>query len=90
MTHEIYCEIFGKSVGIFKSKIKIEIDFGQKNGSHGAGNPLLDGSGGYIEFNSMVHALNHLGENGWLLVNAHTIANEDEILHYYVMRKIVY
>ncbi len=30
MNQEIYCEIVGKAVGLFKNKVEIEVDFGQE------------------------------------------------------------
>ena len=87
MSQEIYCEIVGKSVGFFKSKVEIEIDFGQETGWFGGKNPLSDSNGKVIQFNSMIDALNHMAKDDWRFVNAYSLSVKDQNVYHYVMRK---
>ena len=87
MSQEIYCEIVGKSVGFFKSKVEIEIDFGQETGWFGAKNPLSDSNGKVIKFNSMIDSLNHMAKDGWSFVNAYSLTYQGKNVYHYVMRK---
>lgn len=91
MAKEVYCEIVGKAKGLFGQKVEIDVDFGQKKGFFESisGNPLKDDSGKIVSFNSMIDALNHMGERGWLFVNAYYITVKDQNVYHYVMRKPV-
>ncbi len=68
-----YCEIIGFDFGLPKSKIMINIDYGQSfvpgeqmNIESRQGRPII--------FNSMVDALNFMKRNGWLYVNQYALA----------------
>lgn len=64
-----YCEIVTYvDAGIFSSKISIEVNFGQANNFWGTDHKLVDEQGNAITFNSMIDALNYMGERGWELV----------------------
>lgn len=89
MKREIYCELVGKSTGIFKVKVEIEVDFGQETNWFGGINPLADQDGTVIKFNSMIDALNHMAKDGWLFVNAYVITKKEQHVYHYVMRKTI-
>lgn len=64
-----YCEIVTYvDRGIFTSQISIEVNFGQANNFWGTDHELVDEYGHTITFNSMIDALNYMGERGWELV----------------------
>lgn len=64
-----YCEIVTYiDMGFFSSKISIEVNFGQANNFWGTDHQLVDEYGNSITFNSMIDALNYMGERGWELV----------------------
>jgi len=89
MSQEVYCEIVGKAVGFFRSKVEIEVDFGQEKSWFGGKNPLSDLNGKIIKFNSMIDALNHIAKDEWVFVNAYSITNKDQNVYHYVMRKVI-
>ena len=64
-----YCEIVTYvDLGFFTSQISIEVNFGQANNFWGTDHELVDERGNSITFNSMIDALNYMGERGWELV----------------------
>lgn len=72
----VYCELVGSS-GMFSSKVKVTVDFGQET-SFWKGTKdqqLVDADGKDIKFNSMVDAMNFMGKNGWKFVQAYTIGD---------------
>ena len=68
-TFKVYCEIVSYyDVSIFNSKISIHVNFGQANNFWGTDHELVDERGNRVTFNSMIDALNYMGERGWELV----------------------
>lgn len=91
MSQEVYCEVVGKEVGLFKKKVEVEVDMGQEKGwlERMVGDPLKDENGRVVRFNSMIDALNHMAKDGWLFVNAYSITFKEQNVYHYVMRKII-
>ncbi|GAB2197058.1 hypothetical protein [Sessilibacter sp. MAH4] len=92
MMQEVYCEVVGRSVGLIKKKIEINVDFGESIGwieRLTGGNPMKDSFGKIIQFNSMIDALNHMAKDGWLFVNAYSITLKDQNVYHYIMRKVI-
>ena len=72
----VYCELVGSS-GMFSSKVKVTIDFGQET-SFWKGDKdqqLVDSEGKDIKFNSMVDAMNFMGKKGWRFIQAYTVGD---------------
>ena len=67
-----YCQITVTSMGIAQSKVNISIDFGQESKTFD-NDTLVDAEGKPIEFNSLVDALNYLGERGWDFEQAYQV-----------------
>ena len=69
--HQAYCEIVG-SGNFTGTKVKIEVDFGQKVSWMGQKNQrtLVDEQGKKMEFNSMMDAVNYLAQFGLLISTA--------------------
>ncbi|MDE5649533.1 MAG: hypothetical protein K2I35_00740 [Duncaniella sp.] len=74
--NRVYCELVGSS-GLFSSKVKVTIDFGQETSfwKGSKDQQLVDADGNDIKFNSMVDAMNFMGKNGWKFVQAYTIGD---------------
>ncbi len=60
----VYCELLGMESGLFSTKVKIQVDFGQSR-SLTSDERLVDENGKPIKFNSMVDGLNYMGQFGW-------------------------
>lgn len=81
-----YCEIIKKPKYATR-KIAIQIDFGQQLNLL-ENTDLKDENGNYIEFNSMIDALNYMGTFGWEFVQAYIVVNgEISIVHYILKRR---
>lgn len=76
---EQYCRMVITGRG---SKVVIDIDFGEERRSFGYTWLRDEMTGKVKKFNSIVDALNYMGSQGWLLVNAFPIG-ESHIYHYY-------
>ncbi len=64
-----YIEIVGKSAKAFSRKLKVNLDFGQKNRAFTqVDSQIKDKNGNTIEFNSMIDALNFMDQNGYEFV----------------------
>lgn len=82
-----YIEITG-NYKLFKGKVTIDIDFGQRDkGLNTKDRKVLDENGKNIFFNSMVDALNFMSKNGYEFVQAYTVASENTSTIYYLMKK---
>ncbi len=86
--NRVYCELVG-SPGLFSSKVKVTIDFGQETSfwKGSKDQQLVDADGNDIKFNSMVDAMNFMGKNGWKFVQAYTIGDGE---NGYVYRWLLY
>lgn len=89
----VYAQILGinKNVLGIGNKISVEIDFGDENffwGNDGR-NEVVDENGKEIKFNTMVDAMNFMGELGWEFKGSYviTIANQN-VIHFLLSKKI--
>jgi hypothetical protein len=84
----VYCELLGSS-GMFSSKCKVTIDFGQ-NTSFWKGTKdqqLVDEHGKDIKFNSMVDAMNFMGKLGWKFVQAYAVTIGNNNVYHWLLYK---
>lgn len=81
----IHCEIVGYK---FLGKMTVEIDMGQSTGVLGLNTSYItDENGKAKKFNSIIDALNFLGDNGWEFVQAYTIVINSVPETHYVLRQ---
>lgn len=93
--HQAYCEIVGTG-NLTGTKVKIEIDFGQKVSWMGQKNQrtLVDEQGKKMEFNSMMDAVNYLAQYGWTLHSTYAITESKGMggngsVYHYILTKTV-
>jgi len=70
----------------FSNKVKIYVDYGQykKWVEGGHGSIIRHKDGQPIQFNSVMHAINFFGNNGWRFVDAYAITiDNSHVYHYY-------
>ena len=73
---KVYCEIVGTSTSLLGGdEVVISLDFGQPRKLFQS-QMLVDELGAAIEFNSMIDALNWMGELGWEFEQAYTVSDE--------------
>jgi hypothetical protein len=80
---EQYCRLIAEN-RILSSKVNIDVDFGNERRLL-ADNRLRDEETGKLKkFNTVVDALNYMGSQGWVLVNAFPVLEgSSTTLHYY-------
>ena len=84
---EQYCAVVA-SPRLLSSKVTIDIDYGEGR-SVWKDNRLKTEEGKVKKFNTVVDALNFMGNNGWQLVNAFPVSTGSNTFVYnYVFRKL--
>ena len=63
-----YVQLVGVNTSMFGVKIKVYVDYGQEAKLMKA-DAIKGASGNTMKFNSMIHALNFMNENGWKYTN---------------------
>lgn len=82
----VYAELLGTEK-FFSSKITITIDFGQSK-SMWKDNRLKDEITGKVQvFNSMIDALNYMGEDGWEFVQAYIVTIGQQNVYHWLLKK---
>lgn len=70
---KIYCELVGTQM-LLSKKTTVQVDFGQETKLFSL-NSLVDSEGKVIAFNSMVDAMNYMGERGWEFEQAYVVVS---------------
>lgn len=86
----VYCQIVATEK-FLSNKVTIELDFGQKM-KYFADNRLKDESGKAVKFNTIVDAMNYMGNQGWEFTQSTLVAvpnglGSNTLVHYVVMKK---
>lgn len=87
--HKVYCELVGTQK-LLSSKCTVQVDFGQNQFQN---NKLVDENGKKLTFNSMVDAMNFMGELGWEFEQAYVVtvgsgASAQNVYHWLLSRYI--
>ena len=73
------------------NKIKVDIDFGDERSFWGndGRNLIIDEDGKDMKFNSMVDAMNFMGERGWVYTDSYviTVAGQN-VIHWLLCKEI--
>ena len=89
-TQRVYAELLGTGTNFLNlnKNVKVSVDLGQFQSATKA-YTLLDENGKDIKFNSMVAAMNYMGERGWKFVQAYvvTVSNQN-VLHWLLNKDI--
>ena len=80
-TIEQYCQVIA-SPRLLSNKVTIDIDFGEEK-SFWQDNRLKTDGGRIKKFNTVIDALNYMGREGWIFINAYPVRiGESEIYHF--------
>lgn len=83
----VYCEMVGTQKP-FSTKVTIALDFGEER-SIWKDHRLKDEVTGRAQsFNSMVDALNYLGEQGWEFSQAYVVSFGQQNVYHWLLKKI--
>lgn len=81
--HTVYCELVGTLK--LNAKVKVAIDYGQN--ARWGNNTMVDENGKALEFNSMVDAMNYMGELGWKFVQAYVVSVGNSNVYHWLLQK---
>jgi hypothetical protein len=82
-----YCQLLAKSKMLSK-KVKIVVDYGQKQKLMGKSQKIMGSDGKAKEFYSVVDALNFMDKNGWELVDSYFLTSgKSNVLHFLFKKK---
>ncbi|MEP6582881.1 MAG: hypothetical protein ABJA90_01390 [Ginsengibacter sp.] len=82
---EQYCEVIATPRS-FSNKVTIDVNYGEER-SLWKSNRLKDDEGKLKKFNSVIDALNYMGKDGWVFVNAFPGSITNEKIYHYVFKK---
>lgn len=84
---EQYCEVVA-TPRLLSTKVTIDVDFGERR-SIWKDNRLKEDDGKLKKFNTVIDALNYMGNDGWKLVNAFPVyTSTNTQVYHYVFKKI--
>ncbi len=81
----IYCEIIGTTFP-FRVQVEISIDYGQKRNFF-QDNMIRDESGKMQTFNSMIDALNYMGNQGWEVVQSYIVNDRNLNTYHHLLKR---
>ena len=85
-----YAELLGHQKGLFSNKVKVTVDFGQEVSFWKRGDMTIVGEDGKdVVFNSMVDAMNFMGDHGWEFVQAYVVTEGSQNVYHWLMTKEV-
>lgn len=85
---EQYCQIIAKP-RLLTNKVTIDIDYGDEK-SFWQDNRLKTDEGKLRKFNTIIDAMNYMGKEGWLFINAYPVKmGETEIYHFAFKKQFI-
>ena len=82
---EQYCEVIA-TPWLLSNKVTIDINYGEGK-SIWKDTRLKDDEGKLKKFNTVIDALNYMGKDGWIFVNAFPVLNGTTQIYHYVFKK---
>lgn len=86
----VYAELLGTGTNFLNlnKNVKVSVDLGQFQSATKA-YTLLDENGKDIKFNSMVAAMNYMGEHGWKFIQAYVVSvSNQNVLHWLLYKDV--
>ncbi len=78
---EQYCQVIA-TPRLLSNKVTIDIDFGDEK-SFWRDNRLKTEGGRLKKFNTIIDAMNYMGKEGWIFINAYPVRiGETEVYHF--------
>ena len=82
---EQYCQVIA-TARLFSNKVTIDIDFGEEK-SFWKDNRLTSYDGRLKKFNTVIDALNFMGKEGWIFINAYPVYNGNTDIYHFGFKK---
>ena len=85
---EQYCQIVA-TPKFLSNKVSIDIDFGEEK-SYWRDTRLKSYSGTVRKFNTIIDALNFMGRDGWMFINAYPVTGGNTVIYHFAFRKVFF
>jgi hypothetical protein len=82
----VYCEMIGTQK-LLSTKVTIFIDFGEEMKTWKDNRVMDEVTGKAQSFNSMVDALNYMGEQGWEFAQAYSVTVGQQNVYHWLLKK---
>ena len=82
---EQYCQLIATQK-LLSNKVSIDIDFGEEK-SFWRDTRLKTEAGGIKKFNTIIDALNYMGSEGWIFINAFPVRMGETEIYHFAFRK---
>ncbi|ANE53074.1 hypothetical protein [Flavisolibacter tropicus] len=82
---EQYCQVTA-TPRLLSNKVTIDIDYGEEK-SFWIDMRLREVDGKLKKFNTVIDALNFMGRQGWIFINAYPVTNGSTTVYHYGFRK---
>jgi hypothetical protein len=83
---EQYCQVIA-TPRLLSNKVTIDIDFGEEK-SYWRDTRLKTYDGRFKKFNTIIDALNFMGKEGWVFINAYPVRNNDTEIFHFAFKKL--
>ncbi|MEP6712302.1 MAG: hypothetical protein ABJA37_07805 [Ferruginibacter sp.] len=84
---EQYCQVI-VTPRLLSNKVTIDIDFGEQK-SYWRDERLKSYDGKLRKFNTIIDALNFMGREGWLFINAYPVTMGTTEIYHFAFKKLV-
>lgn len=84
-TVEQYCQLI-VTPRLLSNKVTVDIDFGEEK-SIWRDERLRTYDGKLKKFNTVVDALNYMGRDGWVFINAYPVTNGGTTIYHFAFKK---
>ena len=82
---EQYCQVIA-TPRLLSNKVTIDIDFGEEK-SYWKDTRLKGYDGKFKKFNTIIDALNFMGKEGWVFINAYPVRSNDTEIYHFAFKK---
>jgi len=83
---EQYCQVIA-TPRLLSNKVTIDIDFGEEK-SFWSDSRLRNYNGKLRKFNTIIDALNFMGKEGWVFINAYPITTNNNTIYHFAFKKL--
>ena len=81
----VYCELVGMQK-LLSTKVNVSVDYGEETRLFQDTRMRDEQTGKVRSFNSMVDALNYMGNNGWEFVQAYVVTNGQQNVYRWLLK----
>ena len=82
---EQYCQLIA-TPRLLSNKVTIDIDFGDEK-SFWQDNRLRTEQGKIKKFNTIIDAMNYMGRDGWVFINAYPVRSGETDIYHFAFKK---